>query len=87
MDSKPKVLGSTPSAHAKQMNKTNNFCEHCGTTDGDIKLESSRTMYYFEGVIDSPEDPNHDIMLCRECAAAHHEYWDEMWADYYSGLL
>ena len=34
-----------------------------------------------------PEDPNADIPLCRSCAEAHHEEWNNRWAEYYRGLL
>lgn len=45
-----------------------------------VRWESSRTCYS-----DSPLDGgrNRDVALCAECAREHHEYWDEMWADYY----
>lgn len=27
------------------------------------------------------------IMLCSCCAESYHSYWDDMWSDYYRGLL
>lgn len=60
-------------------------CEGCGAAAG-IEWESARTMY-------SAATPlleafrNRDRLLCRVCAADHHEYWDEMWASYRSGLM
>ncbi len=62
-------------------------CERCGRQCSGVKSESSRTMYNFDGPIGSPEDPNRDIMLCRDCAKEHHDYWNERWDDYYAGLL
>jgi hypothetical protein len=38
-------------------------------------------------LLDEPEDPNRSVMLCRECAAEHHAYWDERWSEYQSNLL
>jgi predicted amidophosphoribosyltransferase len=32
-------------------------------------------------------DVDNNYNLCSYCAADHHEYWDEMWAAYYAGLL
>jgi hypothetical protein len=59
-------------------------CIRCDSTDG-VQMEDSRTMYHFEGELDSPEDPNKPIPLCRPCAADHHAYWNERWDDYRSG--
>jgi hypothetical protein len=36
---------------------------------------------------DAKPDPNAPLALCRDCAAEHHEHWDGMWSDYYSGLI
>lgn len=55
----------------------------CEATEG-VEPESSRTMYPFEGVRGSPEDPNRPIYLCCACAKVHHEHWDEQWKDYYA---
>lgn len=30
---------------------------------------------------------NAPVPLCRACAKEHHDYWDEMWAEYRQGLL
>jgi len=65
-------------------------CEHCGTIRG-LCLEDSRTCYPtnhdpFDGK-SHPDDPNRSQLLCRRCAEYHHEYWDDMWKDYYSGRL
>lgn len=63
-------------------------CECChrlnGTGDCVVRREPARTMYAWDG---QGEDPNADLMLCRDCAAEHHANWDERWADYYAGLL
>lgn len=60
-------------------------CLRCGSQES-VEMESSRTMYPFEGKEGSPEDPNRDIPLCRPCAKQHHEEWDDRWADYYSSV-
>jgi hypothetical protein len=77
-------------------------CERCGTQEG-VELEDSRTAYAYEsptawdriraedgGLTPTPsvlEDPNKPVNLCRACAKEHHDYWDEMWREYYGGLL
>lgn len=72
-------------------------CEVCGATEG-VQLEGSRTCYPIEepgrykrlvsgDSLASPPDPNAPIALCRDCAKDHHEFWDEQWQNYYSGLL
>lgn len=58
-------------------------CNHCGSREG-VAFEDSRTCY-------SPTEenpfPNASIPFCRECAVEHHEYWDDMWAEYYYDRL
>lgn len=64
-------------------------CEYCGTIWG-LELEASRTMYsvdYYSPTYHVRNDPNRSRFLCRCCAQQHHEYWDEMWSDYYGGRL
>lgn len=65
-------------------------CEHCGAIRG-LALEDSRTCYPTKydplDFKSHPDDPNRSRLLCRNCAVSHHEYWDEMWKDYYSGRL
>ena len=56
----------------------------CG---GDVLMEDSRTQYHYEGEKGAEGDPNKDIPLCRLHAKEHHEHWNEMWADYHSGLI
>jgi hypothetical protein len=68
-------------------------CEACSSTS-DVRLEDSRTCYpppvltrYERLTLEdpfTPPDPNAPIPLCRDCAWAHHRYWDEMWAEYYA---
>lgn len=57
------------------------MCFYCGSTGAGIQMEPSRTMY--EQKPDEP-DPNADLACCRPCSQRHHEYWDEMWAEYRS---
>lgn len=64
-------------------------CERCGSLRG-VEYESSRTAYHvdnIEGRENTPADPNRQRRYCRDCAAEHHQHWDSMWDDYYSGLL
>ena len=68
-------------------------CYRCGS-EVEVLWESSRTCYdtskirtRFERVIKpEPDDPNAPVPLCRECAVEHHEFWDECWSEYYSGV-
>lgn len=66
-------------------------CAHCLGADlvvtKGVKMESSRTMYPFDGTPGSPEDPNKPIPLCRACASDHHTHWDEMWAHVRAGNI
>ncbi len=55
--------------------------------EGEIKMEASNTMYVYDGVMGDENDPNKDIPLCRLHAKEHHEYWDEMWAEYNPGRI
>ena len=69
-------------------------CLRCGSTV-EVLMECSRTSYdtsrvrtRYERILEpNPPDPNAPIPLCRECAEDHHEYWDEMWSNYYSGVM
>jgi hypothetical protein len=61
-------------------------CEHCGTIFG-LKLEDSRTCYPTNCDPFDGKNPNRSQLLCRRCAEYHHEYWDDMWKEYYSGRL
>ena len=54
-------------------------CADCGA-EKDVYLENSRTFY-------DDDAQNKPIPLCPNCADRHHEYWDEMWDDYNSGVL
>ncbi len=61
-------------------------CARCGTLRGGLRLECSRTSYSYNGP-DGPNNPNRPDLLCRSCAQEHHDYWNDMWRDYYSGRL
>ena len=61
-------------------------CEHCGELH-DLQLEYTNTRYPFDGPYDSAEDPNRQVLLCPTCAKCHHEYWQEMWAEYRQSVL
>ena len=59
-------------------------CEYCKRAV-DLVIETpSMTRYYFEK---GQEDPNRDKILCLPCAQDHVSYWEDQWADYYSGIL
>jgi hypothetical protein len=55
-------------------------CERCNNPDG-CEPESADTSYHWDG---EGENPNRYQVLCRDCAQMHHEYWDEMWREYYA---
>ena len=57
-------------------------CQGCAWKGATVRRECSRTMYHFEGEPGSPEDPNRYLLLCRTCAKQHHEFWDDMWAEW-----
>lgn len=77
-------------------------CERCGTYKG-VQLVPSMTAYVQRtptvwdricaedgGLTPTPNvlpDPNPPSWLCPECAKDYQEYWEEQWAEYYSGLL
>lgn len=78
------------------------FYGPCGRTEG-VEKEATRTAYYVapcehEDCAEVPEmktacwasrheEANSPSWLCRECAAAYHAHWDEMWNDYYAGIM
>ena len=53
------------------------MCEHCGSWRG-TALEDSRISIHWDG---RGVDPNSPIRLCRKCARAHHDHWDEVWGE------
>lgn len=55
-------------------------CQACNNGDG-CEPECARTRYHWDG---KGDNPNRYQVLCRECAELHHEYWDEMWREYYA---
>jgi hypothetical protein len=59
------------------------LCEHCGSVEG-VEWEESRTQYEWDG---KGENPNRCRALCYECAKEHHAHWDDMWKEYYGGVL
>jgi hypothetical protein len=59
-------------------------CEHCGEVSYAVDYQSSRTQYIWNG---EGKNPNRDVLLCPLCAREHHEYWDEMWREYYADKL
>lgn len=63
-------------------------CEHCNRLEtvlkSTVRLEYSRTCYNYDGKLESKNNPNRPKLLCCCCADDYHDYWDEMWTDYYS---
>lgn len=49
-----------------------------------VRWRSAMTAYHWEG---EGEDPNHPVLLCEDCAEEYHDYWNEMWADYYASRM
>jgi hypothetical protein len=56
--------------------------ERCDRTVG-LEWESSRTFYHdeWDGKGPNVRTRNKDILLCRRCAAYHHERWDAQWEE------
>lgn len=54
---------------------------------GEVKLRKSMTAYCFDGVKNSPEDPNKDFYCCDEHYKDYYDYWKEQWDEYYSQIL
>jgi hypothetical protein len=50
-------------------------CEHCERVEPTIEMPSRRM------------DCNKSWTLCTSCAEEYDEYWNDMWADYYSSRL
>ena len=57
-----------------------------GPCEGELKTIYARTAYHFEGIPNSPEDPNRDLILCEFHAKSYQEYWTNMWNEYYSSV-
>ena len=52
-------------------------CQHCGM-DGGINRRQ-RTAY--------PDDKMNWAILCDECQEEAHEYWNDMWNEYYQNCM
>jgi len=58
----------------------------CLSTEG-LSWTPALSRYPWD-IDESPtEDPNRDMFFCPACAKAWIDYWEEMWREYYSGLL
>lgn len=69
-------------------------CELCYTSGARARKVPSMTSYAEEPrnkwhvLTDSyPPPANPDLFLCRDCEEEYVSYWEEMWREYYSGLL
>ena len=49
-----------------------------------VEWVPAKTRYEWDG---EGENPNRESFLCPNCAEIYNEYWDELWTDYYRGLL
>lgn len=54
------------------------MCEYCG--DQPAYLVECRTRY-------ADDDLNVCPVLCSLCEQGYIEHWDDMWAEYYAGLM
>lgn len=67
-----------------------NTCEykidsHYGSCcDGSTKLRKAMTAYHWDG---NGENPNRPFMSCELHYQEYHEYWSDMWQEYYSSIL
>ncbi len=59
-------------------------CELCHSWFSRLRLESSRTLYNFDGSWFNHNNPNKPQLYCPCCAAYHHKYWDDIWSEYRS---
>ena len=57
----------------------NPLCEHCKEFHPLLEKAPVRTMYA-SGAQPQP-------LLCPDCTEEWNVYWDDMWSEYYSGLL
>lgn len=66
-------------------------CVYCKDSSdfciGPAERRKSMTAYHFEGVPNSPEDPNKDFYACDLHYKEYQEYWKTMWEMYYSGIM
>lgn len=67
-----------------QLNFPTLTCESCERTDNTVTPVDAMTAYHWDG---KGEDPNRDKHLCSDCKEEHVSYWEDMWKEYYSGLL
>lgn len=54
-------------------------CEHC-KEEKEVRVGPVRTAY-------ADDKQNVAPVLCAECMEAYNQHWDEMWEEYYGGLL
>jgi hypothetical protein len=55
-----------------------------GECGGKVELHGAMTAYHFEGVPNSPEDPNKDFYCCELHYKDYEEFWQTQWDEYYS---
>lgn len=48
---------------------------------GNVELRSSMTAYDFNGVKNSPEDPNRPFWYCDYHYGNYVDYWQDMWSN------
>jgi hypothetical protein len=66
------------------------YCEgmfHECRSKKNVEWIPASTCYRWDKEKDPEENPNRDIFLCPVCAKEYTSHWDEMWSEYYHGLL
>lgn len=54
---------------------------------GEVSLHHAMTKYVFDGIKNSPEDPNKDFFACDDHWEEYRTHWQEMWDIYYGEVL
>ena len=57
--------------------------EEEGHCSGEIRNCHAMTAYHFEGIKNSPEDPNKDFIACDGHYEDYAQHWQEQWDEYY----
>lgn len=54
--------------------------------EGEIQTRNAMTQYHFDGVSNSPEDPNADFQACQVHWEEYEAHWTDMW-EQYNGII
>ena len=55
------------------------ICQRCEKTGNDVMRRPQNTAYV--------DEESNWAVLCAECQEEADEYWNDMWAEYYSGCM